>query len=324
MDDLELIRAWTALRMDIAGRMPLFKTGGATRKKVRGYLTQVVGKGRLDGRLATRLVDGRLTAAIALEHQPAPWLGPSTDQVTLDADPDDPDAPQWIVDTLRRWCPVPELYIPLLGGNRPVLEALLAADLGIGIDSIVLVGEVNAGREALIDRYDPPPTMPAGLELGPVDDVATVDAVIAIQREVFGAEPEYCWFGAHPRFLAGERASLLAHVLEPDPLALQRVIRVDGVVRGHFAAVGERDNPFWGSVGGLGLNLGRELRGRGLGKRIYRIALDHLAAHSIELFKGGTAQPPVLGLAKVMGRQLDHYELRCGVPFDRAHFQGWV
>ena len=79
-------------------------------------------------------------------------------------------------------------------------------------------------------------------------------------------------------------------------------------------------NPMWGPVGGLELIFEPQYQGRGLSKIAYRLTLERLLKHGCRVFKGVTAQLPVLHLSQVMGRQLFDIHLRSDACFERAHF----
>jgi len=90
-------------------------------------------------------------------------------------------------------------------------------------------------------------------------------------------------------------------------------------VVGHLGAE-LADHPHWGRVGGLELVVAPSLRGLGLARPLYRTALESLSARGAEIIKGGTSQPGVMALGRVMQRPWHAFNVRRAVPFGREHF----
>lgn len=324
MSDRALIAHWAALNCAALAPCPGFQPGPAADAKMRRQLTEALCRARLDGHLAIKTGPRGLEAILTAHRDPGSWYGAEICAVAIGVAPDAPDAPAWIVDQLRALGDLGPIDLNVLAAWRPVIDAILAADLGLGVDSVVLVGDPRAALTALIARHDPPTELTRwGLTAGPLRDEAEVDAAIELKRRVFTAHPRYCWFGARPRFLARERADLL-HRLDDPSDDLGEALRRDGQLVGLVGLHLDPDNAFWGRTAGVDLTLDPSLWGQGLAKTLYRRGLTRLVEHDVRVFKGGTAQPPVLALGRHMGRAPMSVYLRPGTPFDRAHFQGYV
>lgn len=324
MGDREVIAQWTRLTCAALATCPGFRDGPAAEAKIRRQHTEALCRARLDGHVAIKTGPRGLEAILTAHRDPGSWYGAEIHAVAIGAAPDAPDAPAWIVDQLRALGDLGPLDLNVPLAWRPVIDAILAADLGLGVDSVVLVGAPAPALAALIDRYDPPADLTAwDLTAGPLRDEAEVDAALALKHRVFAAHPEYCWFGAHPRFLARERADLLLRLDDPTD-ELGEALRHDGRLVGLVGLHVEDDDPCWGRVAGVDLTLDPTLWGRGLAKTLYRRGLTRLVERGVQVFKGGTAQPPVLGLGRQMGRAATAVYLRPRVAFDRAHFQGYI
>jgi predicted N-acetyltransferase YhbS len=204
--------------------------------------------------------------------------------------------------------------IELRTDDRPLLRELIAR--GFGIDSVIQLGDAGPALAALEGDRAAPVGEALGahnLRLEPLER-ARVDAVVELHRAVFSAEPAWCWFGAYPRHLARIRADL-----ERDRDGQFALIDASGRVVGHLGAELD-DNPYFGRTGGLELILASHLRGLGLARPLYRAALSSLVERGAERIKGGTSQPGVLALGRVMRRPWHAFNLRREVAFGPEHF----
>lgn len=327
MGDRALIEAWTAMHRDALADFPAFRTGDAAAAKLRREATETICRARLEGQFAIRARGDHVDALFAAWPEPGSWYGVPVYTVRLAVDRASLDAPAWIVEQLRA-LPAPALAhadLMIYAAWRPVIDAILAADLGLGVDAIVLLGDPHRALAALVDRYDPPLDLAAyGLTAGPLRDDAEADAIIDLTRRVFTRWPDWCWFGATPHALARARTDLLLS-LDADPGSeLGEVIRRDGHAVGHIGLAVEADHALWGTLTGVDLLLAPSEWGRGLVKSLYRRALVRMVERGVHVFKGGTAQPPVIGLARLMQRPLIGVLLRPGAPFAPAHYQGYL
>jgi GNAT superfamily N-acetyltransferase len=296
--------AFAQLRLATLARTPGALPGSAARARLLDFWRRGMAKGAHHA-----LLPGR--AQLFAFADPSTWFGGPCVIAVADRHPahGDPETLAFLADALTA--------SPLMAGDDVLLEiaaddpALLALALerGLGIDSVIQVGHPARARA----RLGPTPPLPADLSLRPLER-HHVEAVIALHRETFAAQPEYCWFGAWPAHLEG-----LAAALGKAP-AGHAVLVSGSRVLGHIGVDIEADDPFWGSVGGLELVLAPELRGRGLLRTLYAELLDGLVSAGCEVMKGGTSQPAVLHLGQVLGRPWHALNLRRGVAFQPEHF----
>jgi len=202
-----------------------------------------------------------------------------------------------------------ETLLEIAVDDGPLLAGLL--ERGFGIDSVIQVGDV---RQALTLLGSGPSLVELEPEVHLVPLTAVhVPGIIDLHRRVFSAEPQWCWFGAYPEHLARMAKDLVAD------LGGQYALLRGDVVVGHLGA--ERvDSPYWGRVGGLELVLEAPLRGRGLARPLYRVALESLIERGAVMIKGGTAQPGVMALGRVMQRPWHSFNLRRDPAFGPEHF----
>ena len=227
-----------------------------------------------------------------------------------------------VVDELLEWLAArsevaDETFIIHLGrAYRPLLGRLQG--MGLGLDAIVVIGEVGPSLDRLVAATNPPPDLNhLGLSFKRLSSAQEVDAVIELKRLVFSAQPEFCFFGAWPSYLACERGALLEGIGSSDPAWL--IVR-GGDILGYFSAHLSQEPPFWGSRAGLDVILHPSIQGQGIIKTIYRTLLGELRDRGVRHFIGGTSQPSVLGLSKIMERETLEYIVRPHASFDLEHF----
>lgn len=240
-------------------------------------------------------------------HDPSAWFGGPCTPVFLDRAPSDREALAFFAECLARNSALlgPESLIEVAADDLPLVA--LCVELGFAVDSLILVGDPKVARARL-----PSTALPADLTLRPLEP-HQIEAIIALHREVFTREPERCWFGAHPSHLERLAASLATD------RSGQFALWSDERVVGHVG-VEVRRNAMWGRVGGVELLLAPDFAGRGLARALYSALLDELVRTGCDTMKGGTNQPAVLHLGRLMGRPWHAFNLRREAPFTLDHF----
>jgi hypothetical protein len=283
-----------ALRYDHIARSPVYPGGEAARAMHTRYVLDGLQRGDHHLRLL-RAPGGRLQA-FALAWQVYDPMRAATLTHVLVHREESEAALGWLAGVL------PGFLAPLaddLEAGIPAWDAPLRGLLeasGLSLQSVVLAGRVERALARLVARYDPPRALP-GVALVPMQP-GHIDALVALHRRVFSAAPQFCWFGASDAFLEGYRA-----YLESPPPGPRLVALEGGEVAGYLASRFNLEDPHHGRSAGMDLILDERLRGRGLSKVAYRLLLEAMVAGGIEWIKGTTGQPPVLKLARVMGRE---------------------
>ncbi|MCC6621328.1 MAG: hypothetical protein IT385_08735 [Deltaproteobacteria bacterium] len=270
-------------------------------------------------------------------HDPETWFGGPATLLFLDRDPRSDEALTRLLAIVRAHLDALDetTWLEVDARDLPLVHGLVT--LGFHLESVVQVGDPRVALDALLARHAPAAALagspaspglvarldPLGLELAPAGP-GDVDAIIALHREAFTAQPEYCFFGALPGHLTRMRAHILSLVARPGAPPEHWIVReagtgVGGVV-GHLETEIEEDHPFWGCHAGLGFVLVPHLRGRGIVKTLYHVALAAAIARGARLVKGGSAQPAVLGLGRLMRRPWHTIALRRVPAFDPEHF----
>jgi len=308
-----------ALRLAAFRRHRPFVESPAAEAAIREYLTPHHATGSSDGSVRTWRQQGRVVAVAAWRFVADTWFGAPSWNLAIDHRVDAPaDAVEaWLVDVLSPVLPTlaAELDVLVHASYRPTFAALRR--LGLGIDSVQLVGEVDRAFERLGDA-----PLPDGLRITAMsrDDLPTVFALL---ERTFADEPEHGWFCALPTFVAKQRRELEEAVQSAD--ALQWVVRdAHGTAVGHLGASLDPTNPFWGPATSLGLCLDPSIRGRGVLRPLYRAFLAGLRERGIRAFRGGTSRPAVMHLGHVMDRTLQGANFRRNAPFPPEHFASWL
>ena len=310
---MSLLEEHVALRLAAFRALRPFVDGPAAADAVRTYLSAH----HTNGEVRTWTIDGELAAIAAWHFVPDTWFGAPSWNVAVDHRADVPAdrVESWLFDVLEPELPRFDAEIDLLlpASYRPAFSALRR--LGLGIDSVQLLGEVDLALASLEDAR-----LPTSLAIEPLDE-ESLPVVIALLERTFADEPEHGWFCALPAFLERQRDELNEALDDPD--ALQLVVKSGRRVVGHVGATSKRDNPFWGPSASLGICLDRSIRRRGVLRPLYRAFLEGLRARGLRVFRGGTSRPEVMHLGHVMQRTLQGLNLRRNAPFPDTHFAAW-
>ena len=218
-----------------------------------------------------------------------------------------------------RWSKTRNTVGKLSGFHQELLPTIY--QVGLGIDAIGLMGATQPAFDYFEGTNVPNMEVDSlGLSCMPLDETR-VDDVVLLRERTFRQVPEYCWFGANPGHLETHRLRLLDDLKKPHAWFI--LLKDDAVV-GHFGSAVTPNNPMWGPTGGLELYFDEDFRGIGLGKYAYHRTLSALLKHEVQVFKGITAQPPVMYLSQRMGRQLFEIHLRNDPDFSAAHFSPYL
>lgn len=312
----EHLAAHVALRLAAVSRRSGFVGAASTEAKLEEALAPLHREGTVHALVEGGATGGVVRAVLAWRHDPEPWQGAPVSKVAIDYLPGSPDVSEWLSDCLDRELPrmTADLDLLLDVAYAEAYRALRAR--GLGVEAVVLLGEPRAALRRLREGT-PRARLPADVTIAPLR-VEHLDEVMALQRRTFRDAPEYCWFGANPSYLERHEKSLREDIQSPDHL--QRVVLHRGAVAGHLASSVDHDNAFWGPTAGTGLLLAPALRGRGLLRALYEVLLEGAIERGAVTFKGGTSQPPVLALARRMGRPAHALSMRREAPFPEAHF----
>ncbi len=277
---------------------------------------------RTPGRRLRILGDPARPRAFVLQAAcPENWTGRPLLQASAEADPRDPDAVTWMARTaaMLSLARDPAYLLSLDIAHAASVPRL--ASVGLGVDSVTLVGQTAPALARLMGHRPPPDSLHhLGLQvdrLRPQD----VDAALRLKQRVFAAAPQWAWFAAWPEHLAQTRGHWLDGCR--DPHALLFVVRQGPRILGVFEASPQGDTGAWGPSAGIDLCLAPEVQGQGAIWTLYRILLTALARRGVRVFRGGTAQPGVLVAAERLGRHPTTLHVRPAPRLPIEHFMGF-
>jgi hypothetical protein len=198
---------------------------------------------------------------------------------------------------------------------------------GLYIDSVVLLGDTRQALGALRRKYGLLKKFPQrlGLRVEPLRTRKQASECLRILKAEFTRNPQFGWFVATPGFLKMQEREYLASIRAKDGPYNFVILSRDGRIVGEFGFHPNPSNPFGATLGSMGFNFAPEIQGNGLAKYAYAQLLRELAKRRIPIFLGGTSQPGVLKLAKVMKRVPVSLELYPGKGFfPSRHFLQWL
>jgi len=262
--------------------------------------------------------EGELQAFIAWGDDT--WCGVRTQRFIIEYVPDRTDALAWVLSTLTDLRDIigPDADIQVSAAHVPVMEQLLA--MGLGSEAVILMGDPRTALTRLVETCDPPVEAGPGLLIRQLQP-DQIEETCRLRARVFTAEPAYCWFGMQPAFLEMTRTQIAEDLASAIP-SYRAIMEGDQLVGFFGADVGS--DPRWGKVAGLDLVFDVSIRGRGLVKTAYRIMLTDFVRAGVDVFKGGTSQPAVMSLGRLMGRTLRAVALRRNAAFEPRHFASWL
>jgi hypothetical protein len=290
----KLARQVAELRVRALARVPGFRRSPESlREQARPYLSMPP-DARVDAYPSTRAP----RALVVRGDVEDPWSGGTVHRVLLAQDRRSPRARRWLGDVLAELLadPPPGLELSLAAADREHL-ALVDDDVA-HVHCAILAGRVHAARRGLGPVDVAGRLAEEGLALRRLR-AADVDTVLGWKRSWFTAHPEFGSHCASPAYLEAERAEMAEELAaaEHDLWVLTR----RGKPSGFFSFV-PCESASWGRFGSLDLMLTAPLRGRGLARVAYAHMLERMRARGVVALRGGTSQPGVLHLARVMKR----------------------
>ncbi len=198
--------------------------------------------------------------------------------------------------------------------------------IGIYPTSITLKGEVSLALKRLRFHYGKKLLQPLAahrLTIEPAKTNADIEGYIRVIKREFTKNPQFGTFVAEPSFLNGLRTEL-------NKSLEQKQDRLWVVRRGKKILGGVDYSPISPDLNGknrvsFGVNLAQELQGKNVARCLYATVLAELEKNKVVAFRGGTAQPGVMRLSKIMGRRFDGILVESSKKslFPKNHFRDW-
>jgi hypothetical protein len=265
---------------------------------MRSWVANGVAQAWSNGEMRGWHTNGQHRAHLYWWHEPRGFHGAPTQNIVLDWAPGDREAEQVAISGLREALTEfgADAEIQLLPFQQRAVKLLLSEKFTVL--GHILMGETQVALEQLLSRLQPPKMLKhLGLTLARARS-CDVEAMLELQRSVFAHDAWACWFGTEPHYIDTVVRPMLDGTRESANFCIWR----DSEIVGSFGADIERQHPFWGDIAGVDFVLHPSIQKQGVVKTAYRCVLEELAASGVGYFKGGTLQPAVFELAKLMGR----------------------
>jgi predicted N-acetyltransferase YhbS len=288
-------------------------------KKQFEYLCSEIRKAKKNGLFECFIVGKKTRALILTYGEKDQFFGLKTRPWIFICKPDDKIAYQWIV----RWMKAHQkllskdsnVFLPSSYGKIvPSLEKT-----GFSIDSIILDGQVKVALSRLMKKKNPSRDLQhLGLNIRKMKK-SDISAILKINKEEFSKNPQFGWFVATPAFLKQHKKDLNRILKQKDHS--HYIIEKGEKVLGHFGSDAKRGD----AHGGLSLTFSGKIQGKGIAKTAYRILLEDLKRKKVKTFRGGTAQPAVMKLGKILDRKLAFILMRFTKGyFRKKHFSAYL
>jgi hypothetical protein len=165
----------------------------------------------------------------------------------------------------------------------------------------ILRGETKKAYRALRKWKNPPPNLAhLGLELRPFRSEADIRRGLRLQRRVSLQDPSHVYYSHTAAQLRKDKKEYRENLRSGNALILG-IYKDRELVGTMMASVHEVPGKF--RNGGISFFLDRQIQGKGIAKTGYRLLLEFLIRKKVKEFFGGTSQPAVSGLGKIMGRK---------------------
>jgi hypothetical protein len=197
-----------------------------------------------------------------------------------------------------------------------------ATKLGFSMSGVVLTGGRSAAAKGLAKIPAPRSLKSLGLTTRRISTLKEINQAISIQRREFSRNPQFGWIIGSRAFNQMIRNIMIQQLSDKNQSMVSWVI-VDKneKVWGFYSMFIRMKDPLWAPSAVLGIILHQKIQGRGIVKYIYTHLLKEMKSRNIVHFMGSTAQPAVMGLAKVMQRNIFIREMKWGnSKFKPDHF----
>lgn len=260
---------------------------------------------------------GELVARACALDSPDPFTNDEIRKLSVDYDPGDGEAAEWVAAKVKVLAGDAGQRVDFMvetGHFAAVLPALFG--LGLGVSARLQIGMCQDVLDANWDIDVPERCRVAGVSLRSAT-AADVEEMVELNRKVFAAQPEHCWFGASPHYLDSLHDELLNAMAVPG--TAPRLFERGGHIVGWYDYQPTSDSP-WGPSGGMGIVFGPDAAGRGLLRVVYVDVASRLLDVGVPWFRGGTSQPAVMHLGETHGRRTIGAHVRAQHWFPPSHF----
>jgi hypothetical protein len=208
----------------------------------------------------------------------------------------------WLRSQLRQVAPELPLYTQI-GISTEQDKSLRRAIEGAGFNTRyeILEGDTQSAYRALMRHKEPPDNLVhLQLELREIKTPSQLRAAMALQKTVALLSKRHGYFSHTPAQLRADHKEYAAHLRlrTGKLLGVYRGKRILGLMMASIHGQRPRRS------GGFSFFLHPKVQGKGIVKTGYRVLLEYLLQEKIRVFHGGTSQPAVQSLGKIMKRRV--------------------
>ncbi len=230
-------------------------------------------------------------------------------KLTLDFRLGSPEALKWTKKALkeaRARSPKSEINLMLMAPYRALIPSVSKNDMHV--ENLILVGDTKVSLASLRKKYGK--LEQSDFSINPIRSERQIRDSLSILKREFERNPQFGWFVADPRYINKERKMLRLEAKRRRPNYF--VMESGGKTLGYFGVEFNPKNAVWGKVGGYTFCFSEAIQGKGLLKYAYSVLLKRLEELGADTYIGGTSQPSVLKLSRLMKRKPFAYIIRNG------------
>lgn len=206
---------------------------------------------------------------------------------------------------------------PSLGALLPVFESCHAY-----LHAIILAGDPRVSLKTLERRYGALDwSNVRGLHLETLKTREQLKQMLGIIRREFNRNPQFGSFVGSRDNLQRAYRKFLVELKRRRPTTYV-ILDANRKVQGYFAFDPRRRSFLGRKTCGVELAFDQKIQGRGLAPFAYATMFREMIRRNCRVYLGGTSQPPILRLSRLMRRELVGYALEGQKPyFPRRYFQ---
>ncbi len=263
---------------------------------------------------------GKLQAIFLIFEEKDSSLGKTEHKIYTAENPKSKKSWNWIKSNFKKYSNSygKDTTFWLHGQDKPKL--LFFEKIGFNIEALIQMGVPSVGLSKLERAYRPKDNFEEfGLICDSIKTKGEVDEVMKIYKSYFTRNPQYCSFATNPGQLKSMREELTEAKRSGDSHVYIIKDKKRKVLGMFSMSIGT--DPFFGKRAGMEFVFSKTLIGKGFSKVAYKILLKKMIKEDVRYYFGGTSQPAVIKLGKLMERWPLGFFLSYGEGFfPRSHF----
>lgn len=249
---------------------------------------------------------GWLAGLIMIHKFWDPFYGRQNDFHFFFYDIQDPDALQWMQNTIETSLPclTPQATAVIPSCYQVLWPAL--KQKGFGIEGLMLCGSPQIALDYINSHNKGPHSLlqANGLEMNEFKNPDHIDEVAALRRQVFSDHPDFCIFYHNPGVDEEYNKFTKDRIQSGRQWELRQGKKLVG-----FFGYGIGHKPFVGKSANMDFAILKDFHGKRLGWFAYRVMLQEMIREKVVAFSGATSNPAVMHMSLKMQRDLHDISL---------------